>query len=59
MCCKQLAIAGLFVLAASQLALAPAPSSVGTRLAAQNALFDESWQAALKMSPLLATSVPI
>ncbi len=31
--------------------------SVATRLAAQNALFDESWQTNLKLSPTLATGV--
>ncbi|HKF47503.1 MAG TPA: DUF885 domain-containing protein [Terracidiphilus sp.] len=30
---------------------------MASRLAAQNALFDESWQAALKMNPMLATAV--
>jgi uncharacterized protein (DUF885 family) len=30
---------------------------VATRLAAQNALFDDSWQATLKMNPTLATAV--
>ena len=30
---------------------------MATRLAAQNALFDESWQATLKMNPTLATGV--
>lgn len=50
------------VLAASALALCTLPAlaqeaSVTARLAAQNALFEESWQTALKLSPLLATNV--
>ncbi len=52
-------------LAASALALcslpaftqAPADPSISARLAAQNALFEESWQTTLKLSPLLATNV--
>lgn len=39
------------------LAISQASSSVALRLAAQNALFDDAWQAALKMSPMLATAV--
>jgi uncharacterized protein (DUF885 family) len=39
------------------LSTAQAQTSVATRLAAQNALFDESWQMQLKLSPTLATSV--
>jgi uncharacterized protein (DUF885 family) len=39
------------------LASAQTSDSVDARLAAQNALFDEAWQASLKMSPLLATAV--
>ena len=35
----------------------PAGDSVATRLAAQNALFEESWQTNLKMNPTLATAV--
>jgi uncharacterized protein (DUF885 family) len=34
-----------------------AQSSVESRLAAQNALFTESWETTLKLSPLLATNV--
>ncbi len=34
-----------------------APTSPATRVAAQNALFAESWQTNLKLSPTLATSV--
>jgi uncharacterized protein (DUF885 family) len=41
----------------SPFASAQAPASVASRLAAQNALFDDSWQASLKMSPILATAV--
>jgi uncharacterized protein (DUF885 family) len=33
------------------------PTSVETRLAAQNALFEESWQTELKLSPTRATAV--
>jgi uncharacterized protein (DUF885 family) len=36
---------------------AASAGSVEARLAAQNALFDESWQATLKMNPTLATAV--
>jgi uncharacterized protein (DUF885 family) len=39
------------------IAAAHAQTPVATRLAAQNALFEESWQAQLKLSPTLATSV--
>jgi uncharacterized protein (DUF885 family) len=41
----------------SQLAPAQAPASVASRLSAQNALFDDSWQTTLKMNPTLATAV--
>jgi uncharacterized protein (DUF885 family) len=34
-----------------------APQSVETRLAAQNALFEESWQTSLRLSPTRATAV--
>src|SRR5580704_8701600 len=51
------AASALFFAAVSQFAPAQAPASVATRLAAQNALFDDSWQATLKMSPTLATAV--
>src|SRR5664279_2647699 len=47
----------LFVAAVSQFASAQAPTSVAARVAAQNALFEDSWQATLKMNPLLATAV--
>jgi uncharacterized protein (DUF885 family) len=54
-----LATSALFLVAVSPFSIAQAPTSatVGSRLAAQNALFDDSWQASLKMSPLLATAV--
>jgi uncharacterized protein (DUF885 family) len=52
-----LAISALFLAAVSPFASAQAPASVATRLAAQNALFDDSWQASLKMNPTLATAV--
>jgi uncharacterized protein (DUF885 family) len=54
---KLLAIVALFLVAVSQFTAAEAPASVDSRLAAQNALFDDAWQATLKMSPTLATSV--
>jgi uncharacterized protein (DUF885 family) len=41
----------------SQPGSAQVSASVASRLAAQNALFDDSWQATLKMSPTLATAV--
>jgi uncharacterized protein (DUF885 family) len=47
----------LFLTVLSPFAAAQAPTSVATRLAAQNALFDESWQATLKTNPTLATAV--
>jgi uncharacterized protein (DUF885 family) len=37
--------------------LAAQPASLQARLAAQNALFEESWQTSLKLSPTLATNV--
>src|SRR5579863_1800984 len=52
-----LAFPALLLVAASQFAFPQAPGPVGSRLAEQNALFDESWQANLKMSPMLATAV--
>jgi uncharacterized protein (DUF885 family) len=36
---------------------APAVSSAASRLAAQNALFEESWQTNLKLSPTMATAI--
>jgi uncharacterized protein (DUF885 family) len=53
----KLATSALFLAVLSQFAWAQSPTSVATRLAAQNALFDESWQATLKMNPTLATAV--
>jgi uncharacterized protein (DUF885 family) len=52
-----LTVFGLFLAAAPQFTSAQAPASVDTRLAAQNALFNDSWETALKMSPTLATAV--
>jgi uncharacterized protein (DUF885 family) len=52
-----LAVSAMFLAALAQFSWAQPPSSVATRVAAQNALFDESWQATLKMSPTLATAV--
>jgi uncharacterized protein (DUF885 family) len=54
---NQLATSALFLAAISQFASAQAPASVATRLAAQNALFEDSWQATLKMNPTQATAV--
>ena len=54
---KLLATSALFLAAVSQFVSAQTPASVAPRLAAQNALFDESWQASLKMNPILATAV--
>ena len=47
----------LFLVALSHFASAQVPTPVASRLAAQNALFDDSWQATLKMNPTLATAV--
>jgi uncharacterized protein (DUF885 family) len=52
-----LATATLCLAAVSPLAFAQAPASVASRLSVQNALFDDSWQATLKMNPTLATAV--
>jgi uncharacterized protein (DUF885 family) len=41
----------------SPIASAQAPASAASRLASQNAIFDDSWQASLKMNPILATAV--
>ncbi len=54
---KLLATSALFLAAVSQFVSAQAPASMASRLAAQNALFDESWQANLKINPILATAV--
>ena len=47
----------LLLAAMSLSASAQGPASVASRLSAQNALFDDSWQASLKMNPLQATAV--
>ena len=52
-----LTTSALFLATISPFAFAQAPASVDSRLATQNALFDDSWQANLKMNPLLATAV--
>ena len=52
-----LATFAIFLAAMSQFAAAQAPASVTSRLAAQNALFEDSWQATLKMNPTLATAI--
>jgi uncharacterized protein (DUF885 family) len=52
-----LAGSALFLAVLPQLVSAQASSSVASRVAAQNALFDDSWQASLKTSPTLATAV--
>jgi uncharacterized protein (DUF885 family) len=54
---NRLVTAAFFLAVASQFASAQAATSVDARLAAQNALFDDSWQTTLKMSPVLATAV--
>jgi uncharacterized protein (DUF885 family) len=46
----------IFLPLSASLSLAAAPDSVASRLAAQNALFEEQYQAKLKASPLAATS---
>src|ERR1700732_3167227 len=53
-----LAVTALCLAGVSQCPPAQAPpASVASRLAAQNALFDDSWQASLKLNPTLATAV--
>src|ERR1700728_4686407 len=47
----------LFLAALAPFTFAQTPASVASRMATQNALFDDSWQATLKMNPTLATSV--
>ena len=57
---RLLATTALFLAAVSQFAAAQAPASpasLDSRLAVQNALFDESWQTTLKLNPTLATAV--
>ena len=46
-----------FMLATSQFVSAQTTASVASRLVAQNALFDDAWQAILKMNPIIATAV--
>jgi uncharacterized protein (DUF885 family) len=52
-----LAATVLSLTAVSSFVSAQAPASVASRLNAQNVLFNDSWQATLKMNPLLATAV--
>jgi uncharacterized protein (DUF885 family) len=52
-----LTTSALFLAAMSQLVPAQPHASVASRLSAQNALFDDSWQASLKMNPIQATAV--
>jgi uncharacterized protein (DUF885 family) len=52
-----LAVSAFLVVSVSQAGFAQAPAPVASRLAAQKALFDESWEATLKMNPMLATAV--
>src|SRR4051812_35965216 len=57
MCRNRLGTSVLFLASLSQLVSAQSPNPVDARLAAQNALFSDSWQATLKMNPGLATAV--
>ena len=50
-------ISTLILAALSPFASAQGTDSVASRLAAQNALFNDAWQADLKMNPLRATAV--
>jgi len=52
-----LAPSALIWAALSPFACAQETASVASRVAAQNALFNDAWQAAMKMNPLLATAV--
>ncbi|HUD14572.1 MAG TPA: DUF885 domain-containing protein [Terracidiphilus sp.] len=52
-----LTASALFLAIMSPIASAQAPASAASRLALQNAIFDDSWQASLKMNPILATAV--
>jgi uncharacterized protein (DUF885 family) len=52
-----LAGSALFLASVSLFAPAQSQTSVASRVAAQNALFDDSWQTTLRMNPLLATAV--
>jgi uncharacterized protein (DUF885 family) len=47
----------LCLIAVSSVAFAQAPASVSARVAAQNALFNDSWEANLKMNPIMGTYV--
>ncbi len=51
-----LAAAVLTLAAMSPFISAQAPASVASRIAAQNALFDDAWQANLKINPIQATA---
>ena len=52
-----LAISALFFATSAQFLTAQSPAPVASRLSSQNALFEDSWQTALKMNPLQATAV--
>jgi uncharacterized protein (DUF885 family) len=52
---RKLLASAIFLAALSP--LAAQPTSVATRIAAQNALFEETWQQQLKMNPTQATAV--
>src|ERR1700722_4417144 len=52
-----LTASALMLAAISQCVSAQAPASVASRVAAQNALFDDVWQTNLKLNPTLATAV--
>ncbi len=54
---NRLAASALFLAAIPHFSPAQSPAPVAERLAAQNALFDDSWQTNLKMNPTLATAV--
>jgi uncharacterized protein (DUF885 family) len=55
---RHLTLASALLLATLAPAAFSAPAAdLATRLAAQNALFDDSWQATLKLNPTLATAV--
>jgi uncharacterized protein (DUF885 family) len=52
-----LAFFALIPAATSQFVFAQATTSVASRVAAQNAIFEDTWQASLKMSPIQATAI--
>jgi len=55
---RNLFVTSAVMLAAmSQFVSAQAPISVASRVAAQNTLFDDAWQASLNMNPIQATAV--